>query len=93
MTKFTIILTAYFLILALVLAAFLVDPAAAQTATPTTAPTATPPTAEQVEVPSGKFTIDYTVTLGDIGLTVAVLFLAGPALLYFIFKTVTHYLR
>lgn len=80
------------LLVALMLA-FLAGTASAQTETPTPTPTATPPTAEQIEVAAGKFTMDYTVDLGQIFIFGALLLIAGLLVVYIPWRVVTHFLR
>ena len=69
--------------------------ASAQTATPTETPTPTPSTMDYIEIGAEgeHFRLERAISYGDIAVAITGMLLLLVAVVYVIFKLVTHYLR
>ncbi len=66
---------------------------ATETPTPTNTPTATPDVVDEIDINGDIFYIERRISYGEIAVVIAAMTILLPALIYFTFKIVTHYLR
>ena len=95
MRRFAIVYTVLTILIVLILSLIMVgnDAAAAPLLQVTNTPAPTPITQEVIDIDGTNLVLDQSISIGDIGIVIALLLIAGILIPYTIFKVVTHYLR